>query len=103
MVKVPGVSVMELARISLAIFDCRVVVALMIPGLMGREGLKTLHAISKFAFISSFIKVNRNSRVKRKAFGLSLNSSKTVQCRHISIEMARAIRAPETRYSVAVD
>ncbi len=62
MVKVPGVSVIELARINLPNLDFRDVFALITPGLIGSEGLNTILAMSKFALINSQKKVPRKKK-----------------------------------------
>src|SRR6056297_2485079 len=75
-VSVPGVSVIELAKIMRPILDFKTVLVLTIPGLMGNEGVSTRRATSRFDLINSIRNTIRYIKVYPKETGVNLSSSK---------------------------
>src|SRR6056297_506822 len=75
-VSVPGVSVIELAKIMRPILDFKTVLVLTIPGLMGNEGVSTRRATSRFDLINSIRNTIRYIKVYTKEAGVNLSSSK---------------------------
>src|SRR6056297_1385422 len=75
-VSVPGVSVIELAKIIRPIFDFKMVFVLTIPGFIGKDGVSTRRATSRFDLINSIRNTMRYIKVYPKDAGVNLSSSK---------------------------